>query len=249
VLDHRLNCRTVYMNRLNRFLYWNMNYHVEHHMFPLVPYHALPKLHEAVKADMPQPYPGLIAAWRELFPAVLRQVRDPGYFVKRKLPTPTLRREAAAGNAAFTAAAPADADGWIEVCSADKLGREDVIRFDHARRTYALYQTAEGRYHATDGVCTHGNTHLADGLVKGNLIECPQAQRALRHHRRLAPAPARLRQPAHLAAGKPRGTPFPQHRPPGRQGAGAEDPHLPRGVQPQRRHLHQGTGADPAGAV
>ena len=27
VLDHRLNCRTVYMNRVNRFLYWNMNYH------------------------------------------------------------------------------------------------------------------------------------------------------------------------------------------------------------------------------
>ena len=40
VLDHRLNCRTVYMNPLNRYLYWNMNYHVEHHMFPLVPYHA-----------------------------------------------------------------------------------------------------------------------------------------------------------------------------------------------------------------
>src|SRR5215469_13895537 len=39
VLDHRLNCRTVYMNPVNRFLYWNMNYHLEHHMFPLVPYH------------------------------------------------------------------------------------------------------------------------------------------------------------------------------------------------------------------
>ena len=44
VLDHRLNCRTVYMNPISRFIYWNMNYHVEHHMFPLVPYHALPKL-------------------------------------------------------------------------------------------------------------------------------------------------------------------------------------------------------------
>jgi Na+-transporting NADH:ubiquinone oxidoreductase subunit F len=37
VLDHRLNCRTVYMNFIHRYLYWNMNYHVEHHMFPLVP--------------------------------------------------------------------------------------------------------------------------------------------------------------------------------------------------------------------
>ncbi|MFO1491796.1 MAG: NADH:ubiquinone reductase (Na(+)-transporting) subunit F [Kiritimatiellia bacterium] len=123
-----------------------------------------------------------------------------------------------AGNAAFTAAAPADADGWIEVCSADKLGREDVIRFDHARRTYALYQTAEGRYHATDGVCTHGNTHLADGLVKGNLIECPK------HNGRFditdgSPVAARLRQPAHLAAREPRRPPVPQHRPAGRPGA------------------------------
>jgi fatty acid desaturase len=33
VLDHRLNSRTVYMNRLFRFVYWNMNYHIEHHMF------------------------------------------------------------------------------------------------------------------------------------------------------------------------------------------------------------------------
>ena len=34
VLDHRLNCRTMYINRFSRFVYWNMNYHVEHHMFP-----------------------------------------------------------------------------------------------------------------------------------------------------------------------------------------------------------------------
>ena len=33
-----------------------MNYHVEHHMFPLVPYHALPELHAELKADMPPAY-------------------------------------------------------------------------------------------------------------------------------------------------------------------------------------------------
>ncbi len=43
VIDHRLNSRTVYMNPISRFIYWNMNYHVEHHMFPMVPYHALPQ--------------------------------------------------------------------------------------------------------------------------------------------------------------------------------------------------------------
>ncbi|MCA3574961.1 MAG: fatty acid desaturase family protein, partial [Aestuariivirga sp.] len=51
VVDHRLNSRTVYMNPVSRWIYWNMNYHVEHHMFPMVPYHALPKLHELIKND------------------------------------------------------------------------------------------------------------------------------------------------------------------------------------------------------
>ncbi len=86
VLDHRLNCRTVYMNPIHRYLYWNMNYHVEHHMFPLVPYHNLPRLHALLKEDMPIPYSGIIEAYREIIPTVLRQVKDPAYHVKRQLP-------------------------------------------------------------------------------------------------------------------------------------------------------------------
>ena len=86
VLDHRLNSRTVMMNPVLRFLYWNMNYHIEHHMFPMVPYHALPRLHEAIKHDCPPAYPSLLAAFREIVPAVLRQAKDPTYFVRRELP-------------------------------------------------------------------------------------------------------------------------------------------------------------------
>ena len=77
VLDHRLNARTVYMNPIFRFLYWNMNYHVEHHMFPMVPYHALPELHEVMKADTPTPYASTIEAYREIIPALLRQEKRP----------------------------------------------------------------------------------------------------------------------------------------------------------------------------
>ena len=86
VLDHRLNCRTVYMNPLLRFIYWNMNYHVEHHMFPMVPYHRLPELHEEMKAYCPPAYPGVIAAYREIIPAILRQVREPGWSIQRPMP-------------------------------------------------------------------------------------------------------------------------------------------------------------------
>ncbi len=86
VLDHRLNSRTVLMNPVFRFIYWNMNYHVEHHMFPMVPYHAVPQLHEEMKAFCPTPYRSTIEAYREIIPALWRQMKDPTYFVQRKLP-------------------------------------------------------------------------------------------------------------------------------------------------------------------
>ena len=90
VVDHRLNTRTVYMNPISRFIYWNMNYHVEHHMFPMVPYHALPRLHEIIKHDLPAPNPSMWHAYREVWPVVLKQLRNEDYFLKRELP-PTAR--------------------------------------------------------------------------------------------------------------------------------------------------------------
>ena len=90
VLDHRLNSRTVYMNPISRWIYWNMNYHVEHHMFPMVPYHALPKLHELIKGDLPVPNPNMLDGYREMIRAVLRQRKEAGYYFKRELP-PTAR--------------------------------------------------------------------------------------------------------------------------------------------------------------
>ena len=168
VLDHRLNCRTVYMNPVHRFLYWNMNYHVEHHMFPLVPFHALPKLHEAVKDDCPTAYPSLLAAWREIVPTVLKQVKDPAYHVKRRLP----ERKTRSCEDTYTSMAAPGANGWVSVCESKALGRSDVVRFDHGKKTFALYRDEACKLYATDGICTHGNVHLAYGLVKGSIVEC-----------------------------------------------------------------------------
>ena len=90
VLDHRLNSRTCYMNPVSRFLYWNMNYHVEHHMFPMVPYHALPRLHALIKDDLPAPCTSMWDAYAEMIPAVIRQRHEKGYYLKKQLP-PTAR--------------------------------------------------------------------------------------------------------------------------------------------------------------
>ena len=169
VLDHRLNCRTVYMGPIHRYFYWNMNYHVEHHMYPLVPYHAFPSLHGIIKQIVRNPIESL-AAWREIVPTVLRQGKDPAYHVKRRLPSP----KAAQPGISFAPDAAADADGWLGVCPATRLGTPDVLRFDYKKKTYALYRDEEGAFYASDGLCTHGNTHLSTGIVIGKSIECPK---------------------------------------------------------------------------
>jgi fatty acid desaturase len=90
VLDHRLNSRTAYINPFSQFVYWNMNYHIEHHMFPMVPYHRLPELHKEMQRDCPPPYHGFWACYREIIPTLWRQISDPEHFVHRQLP-PTAR--------------------------------------------------------------------------------------------------------------------------------------------------------------
>src|ERR1700723_1995804 len=63
---------------------------------------------------------------------------------------------------------------WVEVCRVDEIERGDLIRFDYAGRTFAVYRTEGDRYYATDGLCTHGKVHLAGGLVMDNIIHCPK---------------------------------------------------------------------------
>lgn len=63
---------------------------------------------------------------------------------------------------------------WIEACGIDDVDEEDVIRFDHEGRVYAIYRSPEDIYFATDGLCTHEQISLADGLVMDEIIECPK---------------------------------------------------------------------------
>lgn len=86
VYDHRLNTRTVILNPAFSFLYINMNYHIEHHMFPMVPFYRLPELHEMIRDQCPKPYNGLREAYREIIPALIRQQKEPAWYVVRPLP-------------------------------------------------------------------------------------------------------------------------------------------------------------------
>jgi fatty acid desaturase len=46
------NTRTTFTNRIVRFLAWNMPYHVEHHVWPAVPFHRLPEVHGLMKEEL-----------------------------------------------------------------------------------------------------------------------------------------------------------------------------------------------------
>jgi 3-phenylpropionate/trans-cinnamate dioxygenase ferredoxin subunit len=63
---------------------------------------------------------------------------------------------------------------WVKACDIDDVEPEDVKRFDHAGRTFAIYRTESSKWYASDGLCTHEAVHLADGLVMGSIIECPK---------------------------------------------------------------------------
>jgi 3-phenylpropionate/trans-cinnamate dioxygenase ferredoxin subunit len=63
---------------------------------------------------------------------------------------------------------------WTDACATGDVDPEDLTRWDHGGRSYAIFRAPEGTFHATDGLCTHEQVHLCDGLVMGHLIECPK---------------------------------------------------------------------------
>jgi fatty acid desaturase len=91
VNDFRLCSRTFLLNPVVRFLYWQMNYHIEHHMYAAVPCYHLGKLHEYIKADLPPTPDGLIAVWKEIIAILRSQEKDPGYQHVVPLPPPMPR--------------------------------------------------------------------------------------------------------------------------------------------------------------
>jgi fatty acid desaturase len=86
VSDFRINSRTILLNPVLQFLYWHMNYHIEHHMFAAVPCYNLAKLHQEIEHDLPPTPKSLIHAWIEILPIVRKQHEDPSYRFVPNLP-------------------------------------------------------------------------------------------------------------------------------------------------------------------
>jgi fatty acid desaturase len=88
VPDFRLCCRTITLNPLVRFLYWHMNFHIEHHMYAAVPCYNLGKLHKLIKHELPHCPVGLFETWKQIITILKKQKTDPEYQYVPELPMP-----------------------------------------------------------------------------------------------------------------------------------------------------------------
>lgn len=85
VNDFRKSVRSMTLPPIASFLYWRMEWHIEHHMYAGVPCYNLKKLHDEVAADMPTPRTW-VGAWQEMREVWRRQKADPGYQFDTPLP-------------------------------------------------------------------------------------------------------------------------------------------------------------------
>ena len=67
------NTRTTLTTRLVRFLTWNMPFHVEHHLMPMVPFHQLPELHRLVRHHLRITENGYVAFTRTYVAAFFQE--------------------------------------------------------------------------------------------------------------------------------------------------------------------------------
>ena len=87
VPDFRKCVRSIRLDPLSTFVYWRMNWHMEHHMYAGVPCYNLRRLRHAIAADLPQART-LFGAWREMRAIWKRQQTEPDYQYDTPVPTP-----------------------------------------------------------------------------------------------------------------------------------------------------------------
>ncbi|MGI9621832.1 MAG: fatty acid desaturase, partial [Acidimicrobiales bacterium] len=174
VLDHRLNTRTVYMNPVFRWLYSNMNYHIEHHIFPGVPYYSLPALHEEIKDSLPPALPNTRAAYRELLGALGNQETDLSYEVEGRAVPDVPSAGSRPVDAGPIVPASMQAGDYHNFGAVTEVPVGGVRRVDLDDQTFAVYRLGTDEVVVSDGLCTHGKAHLAEGLLSDCIIECPK---------------------------------------------------------------------------
>tara|TARA_B100000575_G_scaffold60715_1_gene46119 strand:+ start:1044 stop:2009 length:966 start_codon:yes stop_codon:yes gene_type:complete len=70
------NTRTSFPSSFLKFLYWNMPYHVEHHLYASVPFHKLPKFHKLVKPHTDEVEPSILSVHLEILKQIWKNKKS-----------------------------------------------------------------------------------------------------------------------------------------------------------------------------
>jgi nitrite reductase/ring-hydroxylating ferredoxin subunit len=63
------------------------------------------------------------------------------------------------------------AESLIDLCATDDVGDGEALKVAVGGLTVAVYRV-EGKFYATDDLCTHGPGSLSEGFLDGFVIEC-----------------------------------------------------------------------------
>ena len=81
-------CASITLDPSSEFLYWRMNWHLEHHMFDSIPCYNLKKLHNTIAHDMPK-VRAFFSAWKEMLEIKRQQQLDPNFEFDTPVPSAT----------------------------------------------------------------------------------------------------------------------------------------------------------------
>ena len=70
------NTRTSFPSSFLKFLYWNMPYHIEHHLYASVPFHKLPKFHSLVKPHTDEIEPSILSVHFEILKQIYKNKKN-----------------------------------------------------------------------------------------------------------------------------------------------------------------------------
>jgi len=118
--DFRKCARSIRLGPVLTFLYWQMNWHAEHHMYAAVPCYNLKKLAREISADMPEPR-SLRMAWKEMRETWVRQQSDPSYQFDLPLPASASPGVVSSANSDSPATRDADLENSIGELAPDGL--------------------------------------------------------------------------------------------------------------------------------
>jgi len=70
------NTRTSFPSAFLKFLYWNMPYHVEHHLYASVPFYRLPKFHKLIKPHTDEIEPSILSVHIEILKQIWKNKKN-----------------------------------------------------------------------------------------------------------------------------------------------------------------------------